>query len=649
MGRYLFAGMAVVTVVVAVVLAVAAFAGSGQGTLRQLALPLLLAMLAAAFVGLVGWRHDRGLARGLAESQARAAQAEEELAALRQRHSELEARHRDEVARERTARQRLTRVLETEREWGRELRAQVFRLHEQRGTLGATGRVEEMVLRVALELCKAQKGLLFSRQDADGDGKLDLVAHHGFEHDPDDSAVAHRFATEVIERDRTVRENQVDHTGDQRGPADEEIENLVAIPVYLQERFSGAVVCANREGGFDDHQDDVLLALGDHAGAVLHQGRLQADLHSAYLGTIRVLAEAIEAKDRMLRDHSDEVASHVVGVAERLGLDERMQQELVFASLLHDVGKIGISESILLKPGALSPEEQSVVELHPRIGARLIEQVPALRPLAAAVLHHHERWDGQGYPSGLRGEEIPLEARIICVADCFSAMTADRPYREGISADEACAEIERGAGTQFDPQVAAAFVDEVRQSVDRQGGPHALSAALDDPELAVRREPGDALLGRRSARLTDSLTSLYSHRYFREVVASETERAQLQARPFAVVFAELADLDAINHGAGYGAGDDALRAAALAVERAATACSGVACRFSGRRLAILVPGAGEADAQRLGQAVVAELDGLPGMQVGFAAWRAGDQAEDVIARARPPPQPSAVAPAPSTL
>jgi HD-GYP domain-containing protein (c-di-GMP phosphodiesterase class II) len=129
----------------------------------------------------------------------------------------------------------------------------------------------------------------------------------------------------------------------------------------------------------------------------------------------------------------------------------------VFGSLLHDLGKIGISERILLKPAALTPEERGVIELHPRIGHRLVERVEALEPIADAILHHHERWDGGGYPDGLAGEDISLEARIICVADSFSAMTADRPYRRRMPLDEACAELERCAGTQFDPRVVDAF------------------------------------------------------------------------------------------------------------------------------------------------------------------------------------------------
>ncbi len=182
--------------------------------------------------------------------------------------------------------------------------------------------------------------------------------------------------------------------------------------------------------GFESLDDDVLLAVGDHAGAVLQNARLHGDLRSAYLSTIRVLAGAIELKDPGLRGHSDAVSEYVLAVADRLEFEPRRREALIFASLLHDVGKLGISERILLKPGSLTDEERSVIELHPRIGYQLVRQVPALEEIAPAVLHHHERFDGNGYPGHLRGETIPLEARIIAVADAFSAMTSNRPYSE---------------------------------------------------------------------------------------------------------------------------------------------------------------------------------------------------------------------------
>jgi HD-GYP domain-containing protein (c-di-GMP phosphodiesterase class II) len=178
-------------------------------------------------------------------------------------------------------------------------------------------------------------------------------------------------------------------------------------------------------------------------------------------GTVTLLAEAIEAKDPSLRGHSEEVSGHVGAVAEQLGMSEERCDRLLLGSLLHDVGKLAIPMQILLKPGKLTPAERAIVQDHPAIGSRIVESVPGLAEVVPAILHHHERYDGRGYPDGLAGEEIPLEARVIAVADSFSAMTSERPYRRRMSREEARDELERCAGTQFDPVVVGVFCAQV--------------------------------------------------------------------------------------------------------------------------------------------------------------------------------------------
>ncbi|MEJ7790333.1 MAG: HD domain-containing phosphohydrolase, partial [Thermoleophilaceae bacterium] len=336
-----------------------------------------------------------------------------------------------------------------------------------------------------------------------------------------------------------------------------------------------------------------------------------------------------------LRMHSDEVASYVGAVAEKLDIDPRRREELLIASLLHDVGKIGISERILLKPGALTPEERSAIELHPRIGFRLVKQVPSLDPIGPAVLHHHERFDGDGYPAGLAGEEIPLEARVICVADCFSAMTSDRPYRPALTPEEACVELERCAGTQFDPQVVRLFVEEVRSHPPSERAPEGLAAALDDPEIRTRRRPGESLLGLGPVSSTDNLTMLYSHRYMQEAAAAQAERATVQQRPFSVVMLELNTLVELNGRDGYAAGDELIQEAARAVQRTASRCGGTGCRYSGRRLALLVPETEAESAEALARELEMDLDSRStNAATGVAAWQEGETGSEVIGRAR---------------
>jgi diguanylate cyclase (GGDEF)-like protein len=636
-------------------------------TIRAHSLPLLALVLAAGAVGWLGWREERTERRraagreaaareridtelrredGSGELHARIEELERELAAAADTHAQLareraeaEERRRRDLAEAHEKATRLQSARDAEREWNRELRRQVVEMDRTHGLLGDTHDVRALVLHIAVTLLEAEKGILLSREDADGDGDLDVVCAEGFENDPRDSALAQRFAGQVIEHDKTIREDGHEVDDETGTAADREIHNLVAIPIYVQDDFHGVVVCANKDGGFHEYDDDVLVALGDHAGAVLENGRLRGDLRAAYVSTVQLLAEAIEAKDPFLRGHSDEVSEYVAAVADKLGIERKRREQLVFGSLLHDVGKIGISERILLKPAKLTDEEFGVVKLHPRIGYRLIDQVDALRPIAPAILHHHERWDGAGYPDGLAAEDIPLEARIVAVADSFSAMTAERPYRKRMSLEQACAELERCSGTQFDPEVVRIFVDEVRcRPAPREE--HPLERALRDPQIEEHRTGDEPLLGYGPLAVTDNLTLLYTHRYFHEIA----DRAAAGDEPFAIVLAELTDVTQLNHIEGYAAGDEAIRAAGRAVQRIAVRCGGTACRYSGRRFGLIVPGADEAEAERICVELATELADGPRAAVGAAASHDGDRAYDVVARARLALSPAPMAP-----
>jgi HD-GYP domain-containing protein (c-di-GMP phosphodiesterase class II) len=177
------------------------------------------------------------------------------------------------------------------------------------------------------------------------------------------------------------------------------------------------------------------------------------------------LAQAVDARDVYTGRHSQRVGDYAARIARRLGADEPTVELTRLAGSLHDLGKLAIPEELLRKPAALSDGERLVLERHPQIGFRMLESL-GVEPVAEWVLHHHERWDGTGYPNGLAGEQIPLGARIIFVADAFDAMTSDqdptRAHRDPRTEDEALAELERCAGTQFDPAVVEAFTQELR-------------------------------------------------------------------------------------------------------------------------------------------------------------------------------------------
>jgi len=177
-----------------------------------------------------------------------------------------------------------------------------------------------------------------------------------------------------------------------------------------------------------------------------------------FIQTIAAVSQAIDLREAYLGgDHTGRVGIYARLIAEKMGLSILSQKEFVYSLLLHDIGNIGIAEQILSKTDRLSGEEWDIVKRHPQISANLISQIDFLNPALASVRSHHERWDGNGYPDGLAGEEIPLAARIIAVADAFDAMTSDRPYRKSLAAEEAREEIRRGEGSQFDPEVVRAF------------------------------------------------------------------------------------------------------------------------------------------------------------------------------------------------
>jgi response regulator RpfG family c-di-GMP phosphodiesterase len=181
-------------------------------------------------------------------------------------------------------------------------------------------------------------------------------------------------------------------------------------------------------------------------------------LEATYRSTLEALGSAIDTRDVGTHSHSRRVRGYTLRMARAHGLPQPEMRDLEHGVLLHDIGKIGIPDSILLKPGPLTPDEWKVMQRHPEIGHQIIKEIPFLKGAVPVVYHHHERWDGTGYPLGLRGEAIPLAARVFAVADAFDAMTFERPYSRALSLEAARHEILRCAGTHFDPAVVATFL-----------------------------------------------------------------------------------------------------------------------------------------------------------------------------------------------
>ena len=572
----------------------------------------------------------KGIVRGLAGAAAVALllRARAELEAMEGRHEHAQAeverlradlrRREAELVRRRELIERLQRGRRAERDFNSELRAQLQRAHASLNDSDESGDARELVLRAAIELVEARKGLLLSRRDDDGDGRLDLQRAHGFDHDPAGSSVAQRFAREVIEHDRIVRE---DEPSAGSHPADAEIKNLVAVPLYLYGRFEGVIVCANREGGFEGLDDELLLALGDHAGAALDSERLRHDLGEAHRGAMRMLVDVLDARDPVLRRQAGESALLSRAVSRRLSLESREVEVVASAALVRDVGHVAIPERILLTPGPLSADERTLVEMHPRVGAKLIGELPAMADVADAVLYHHERLDGTGYPAGLVGEAIPRTSRVLSVIDAYTAMIHDRPYRPARLPKDVLEEIIDGVGTQFDPDVVRALAEELGAS----SGPSpdiamAVASAMDTAGLPPLRQ----MTG------TDPLTLLGGHRALREaadMVASD-------GGELVVALVQLEELGELNRRDGYAEGDHALLLAARTTQLAAARVGGTVYRDSGRRFALLVTHAHGKGAPDVAAELHTEFAIGPRVRVGVANLQPGDTGEDVIARAR---------------
>lgn len=240
-----------------------------------------------------------------------------------------------------------------------------------------------------------------------------------------------------------------------------ETRQVLAQPIFRAGRLLGLLLCGEKRGedtqvsSYDIH---LLEAAAGYVGAFLDNAILYADQQAMFLGMVRSMTAAIDAKDRYTRGHSERVAHMARMLSLRAGLGEAFAERVHIAGLVHDVGKIGVPEAVLGKRGKLTDEEFAQIKLHPEIGHRILRDIPLLDDILPGVLHHHERWDGRGYPHMIGGESIPLSARVLAVADTFDAMSSTRSYRSAMPREKVLEEIRRCAGGQFDPALAEQFV-----------------------------------------------------------------------------------------------------------------------------------------------------------------------------------------------
>lgn len=334
-------------------------------------------------------------------------------------------------------------------------------LHDSSRIVGSTLELDALLagaLDSAVRACGADTGYIAMRDD---EGVLSVRAYRGA---PSRSgrtdAVGGSVAQWVIDHSRPLIVGASGSGGVEHIDVVTGAVSAMSVPLLLAGEPVGALTIGSSTGDVRFGPDDVRMldTIANHVTTALGTVDAFASLHDTYLATVRSLAAAVDAKDPYTHGHSDRVAQYARLVGEELGLSSDQQQALEMAAYLHDIGKIGIPERILLKPDKLSEEEMADMRDHPLIGAGILAPVSFPWPITPVVRHHHERWDGSGYPAGLAENRIPLLARVLSVADAYEAIIADRPYRAGRSADEGLAELHACAGTQFDPDVVRAFV-----------------------------------------------------------------------------------------------------------------------------------------------------------------------------------------------
>ena len=276
----------------------------------------------------------------------------------------------------------------------------------------------------------------------------------------------------VLQTGEPIEVSVNDPTADaaeRRFVADQGFQRSLMLRLAFDEDVVGTVE-AFRLGDRSFRHDDPaqVQALVGLAANTYSRIQLASRLDVHYTKTIEALVAALEVRDPYTQAHAGRIVDQAMALSIALKVPVEERRGVKLGAILHDVGKIGISDSILQKPGPLNDEEWAIMRTHPEIGERMLRNIDFLSPALPVIRHHHERWDGRGYPDGLAGNDIPIGARIVAVCDAFDAMTTDRPYRAAMTTTEACAELTKGAGSQFDPDCATFFVDMVWNVGDEQ-------------------------------------------------------------------------------------------------------------------------------------------------------------------------------------
>ena len=338
--------------------------------------------------------------------------------------------------------------------------------------------VLDEVMDVVIALMRAERGLIMLR---DGSDDFPITAARGIAQvDLDDEAFAisktivHHVA-QTGESVLTMNAQDDPRFNQQKSVVAHNLRSIICVPLKLKEEIIGVIFVDNRvhSGLFHKEDQDVLSAFADQAAVAIENARLFENLENAnfnlekanqnlleaYDETLKGWALALEYRDEGTEGHTQRVTALTLKLAQKMGINGTELEHVKRGALLHDIGKISIPDSILLKPGELSLPERKFMELHPIFAKDLLEKIEFLRPALEIPFCHHEKWDGSGYPQNLKGEEIPFAARIFAVVDVWDALTSERPYRAPVEPSEVRRIIQEKAGSHFDPKVVDAFLE----------------------------------------------------------------------------------------------------------------------------------------------------------------------------------------------
>jgi putative nucleotidyltransferase with HDIG domain len=325
--------------------------------------------------------------------------------------------------------------------------------------------ITEAALTTILDVTAADRAALLLRREGGASGDADIAASRVRDPKHGPFTLSRTLVHDTITKG--VSTFARDASSDARFAGGESvigfgIRSVMCVPLRTTDQILGALYVDSQSGPgrFSEEDLELLAAIGNHTGVALHRVRLLGEIERLLLDTVRAIAATIDAKDGYTHRHSERVAALATRIAAEMGLNADTQEIAQLSALLHDVGKIAVPDSILNKPGKLTQEEFAEMRKHPVHGAQILANIqsPMVWAVLPGVRYHHEKWDGSGYPEGLRGDEIPVLGRLLGVADFLDALTSARAYHSPKSVDEVVQLVSNGAGIQFDPEIAAAVV-----------------------------------------------------------------------------------------------------------------------------------------------------------------------------------------------